>query len=245
MYNGPLRYGVSTYLYHRQRLTRDHLLDIAAHGFETVEVFAARSHFDYHNPAVIADLQQWLGEAGLEVERLAVPPAATGTGGADADEARQALFVGRRISMTSLVVPVGPPREAVRLVEELAELAPPLGITIAVDSRSASMTPIGSLVHFVDTVSERVDARIGICLDFAAAERTGDLAGAIEASAEHLAGVRLPVESAIDWPSALTAVQKVGFEGTLVLEAAAYGAPREALKNAQQARRRMEKLLTM
>ena len=245
MYNDALRYGVSTHLFHRQRLARNHLLDIAAHGFETVEVFAARSHFDYHNPAAIADLQQWLGEAGLEVDRLAVPPPAAGTGGADADEAQQALFVGRRIPMTALVVPVGPPREAVRLVEALAEVARPLGITIAVDSRSASMTPIGSLVHFVDTVSERVEARIGICLDFAAAENAGDLVGAIEASAEHLAGVRLPVESAIDWPAALTVVQKIGYEGALVLDPAPYGAPRDALKKAQQARRRMEKMLTM
>ena len=237
-----MRYGVSTHFLHRHRLTRDHLRDIAAHGFESVEVFAARTHFDYHSLAVIADLQQWLGEAGLEVERLVVAPPSAGAG-ADPVEAEQALLVGRRIPMASFVVPVGPPREAARLVERLAGLAQPLGIRIAVDSRSASMTPIGSLVHFADSVSERVDAPIGICLDFAAAEKAGDLVGALEASAEHLAGVRLPVQSAIDWPSALTVVQKIGYEGALVLDPAPFGAPRDALKKAQQARRRMEKML--
>ena len=59
------QFGISTHLYHGQRLSRDHLLEIAARRFETVEVFATRTHFDYHNVAAIADLQQWLAEAGL------------------------------------------------------------------------------------------------------------------------------------------------------------------------------------
>ena len=64
MYNGAFQpvtkrqFGVSTHLYHGQRLSRDHLLEIAAHGFETIEVFATRTHFDYHNPSAVADLQQ-------------------------------------------------------------------------------------------------------------------------------------------------------------------------------------------
>ena len=61
------QFGVSTHLYHGQRLCREHLLEIAAHGFEWLEVFATRTHFDYHNPAAVADLQQWLAEAGLQL----------------------------------------------------------------------------------------------------------------------------------------------------------------------------------
>ena len=38
-----------------------------------VEVFATRTHFDYHNPAGIADLQQWLAEAGLELHSVHAP----------------------------------------------------------------------------------------------------------------------------------------------------------------------------
>ena len=62
-----LAFGVSTHLYHGHRLNRDHLLAIGTHGFEHVEVFATRTHFDYHNPAAVADLQQWLAEARLEL----------------------------------------------------------------------------------------------------------------------------------------------------------------------------------
>ena len=64
---------MSTHLYHGQRLSRDHLLEIAGFGFETVEVFATRTHFDYHNPAAVADLQQWLAEAGLTLESVHGP----------------------------------------------------------------------------------------------------------------------------------------------------------------------------
>src|SRR5882672_10422858 len=63
------QFGISTHLYHGQRLSRDHLLEIAAHGFEWVEVYATRTHFDYHNPAAVADLQQWIAEAGLRCAR--------------------------------------------------------------------------------------------------------------------------------------------------------------------------------
>jgi len=67
------QFGVSTHLYHGQRLSRDHLLEIAAHGFETIEVCATRSHFDYHNPAAVADLQQWMAEAGLTLHGIHAP----------------------------------------------------------------------------------------------------------------------------------------------------------------------------
>jgi len=33
------QYGVSTYLYQHRRIGRDHLLEIAAHGFDIVELF--------------------------------------------------------------------------------------------------------------------------------------------------------------------------------------------------------------
>src|SRR6185295_10752769 len=67
------QFGVSTRLYHGRRLSRDHLLEIAAHGFEAVEVFATRTHFDYHSPSAVADLQGWLAEAGLTLHAVHAP----------------------------------------------------------------------------------------------------------------------------------------------------------------------------
>ena len=68
-----MRFGISTHLFHEQRLSRDHLAQIAAHGFEAVEVFATRSHFDYHDPAAIAQLAGWLKETGLALHGIHAP----------------------------------------------------------------------------------------------------------------------------------------------------------------------------
>jgi sugar phosphate isomerase/epimerase len=53
----------------------------------------------------------------------------------------------------------------------------------------------------------------------------------------------VPFEGTIDWPAALTAVQKIGYEGALILEIDARGSAKDALARAQKARQRMERLL--
>ena len=223
------RFGVSTRLYQRHRLGRDHLLEIAAHGFEAVELIAARAHLDYQNPATVADLQQWLGEAGLELASVHVPLE---------EDAEAAVLIARRIPVPVLVVRATTPRDTAKAIDRLAGVAAPLEVGLAIDS--TSMTPIGSLVHFVES---GVEAEVGICLDFAAAAVGGRLIDTLEEVAEHLALARLPVESAIDWGSAMTTAQKIGYEGPLIFDVEARGSSKETLARAKQARGRMERLL--
>jgi sugar phosphate isomerase/epimerase len=228
------RFGVSTRLYEDQRLTREHLLEIASFAFDTVEVHGVRTHLDFANEAVVADLQQWLAEARLDLLGLRVPA------GASTEEVDSALFVARRIPFGALTLQVVRPREAARRIDRLSDLADPLGVLVVVDSTSDGLSPIGSLVHFV----EGFDARIGIALDFAHASRHGDLVEAIETAAEHLTSIRLPVEARFDWPSALTAVQKVGFEGPLIFDLAPRASSKDLLHRARQVRERVERLLS-
>src|SRR6185436_4254643 len=68
-----MRFGISTHLFHDQRLSREHLAQIAAHGFEAVEVFATRSHFDYHDASAIKDLGGWLKDTGLALHGIHAP----------------------------------------------------------------------------------------------------------------------------------------------------------------------------
>jgi sugar phosphate isomerase/epimerase len=102
------------------------------------------------------------------------------------------------------------------------------------------MTPIGSLVHFV----EGAGPNVGICLDFASAARAGDLVDAIEISAEHLVTARVPLDSSIDWAAAMTTVQKIGYEGAFVFDTLAPGSTKETLARARKAREKMERWLT-
>ena len=242
------QFAVSTHLYHHQRLTRDHILEIAAHGFDAVEVFATRTHVDYHNPSVVADLQQWLAEAGLELHSVHAPV------GADTpDDVDHALFIARRIPVQVFVMRTEGTRDTVRRsVERVADLAQPLGVKIAVEAGPDDASPPGSLVHLVE---EDLEGEVGIGLDFAREQRRGDLIDAIETVSGHLMTTHVhdnrgraddhlvPFEGTIDWPAAMTAIQKVGYDQTLMFEIAARGPATETLQKAQRARQRIERLL--
>lgn len=275
-------YGVSTHLYHGQRLSRDHLLEIAAHGFQSVEIFATRTHFDYHSPSAIADLQQWLADAGLELHGIHAPVSESFVGGrwgpaltlasADRDararavsEAEHALHIARRMPVRVLVVHLGIPRTqspapgdnsrdgARRSVEELQRLASPLGVRVAVEIIPNELSRAGSLAHFVENSLDAPD--VGICLDFGHAHIDGDLVDAIETVSEHLITTHVhdnrgrsddhlvPFEGTIDWPAAMTTVQKVGYDQPLLFEIAAHGSTKGTLVKAQKARQKIERLL--
>ena len=236
------QFGVSTRLYGGRLRGRDQvragsaqewLIEVASYGFEILELVEHSGHVEYGNPAAVADLQQWLAEAHLVLHSIAVPAG---------NDAESALVASRRIAMKALVIPVGPLRDAMRTVERLSELAGPLGVTIAIDSRSPSMTPISSLVHFVENV-ESPGGNVGICLDFASAARTGELVDAIETSAEHLVSTRIPIDSAIDWAAVLTTVRKIGYEGPLLFDITEAGSMKETLQRAREARERMQRWL--
>ena len=275
-------FGVSTHLYHSQQLCRDHLLEIAAHGFDTVEVFATRTHFDYHNPAAVADLQQWLAQAGLVLSSVHAPINESYAGGrwgralsvaspdeseraAAVAESERALHIARRIEVGVLVLHLGVPRTqeapgggnaraaARRSVEDLQRTADPLGVRIAVEVIPNEISGAGSLTHFIEHDLEGTS--VGICLDFGHAHMDGDVVDAIEAVSEHLIATHIndnrgrtddhlvPFDGTIDWPAALTAVQKVGYDGTFLLELAAHGSAKDTLKKAQRARERMERFM--
>ena len=276
-------FGISTHLYHNHRLCREHLLEIGAHGFERVELFATRTHFDYHNAAAVADLQQWLAEAGLVLHGVHAPIGESFAGGrwgppltlasTDHDtrakamhEAELALQIARRLPFGALVAHIGLPRTqqptvadnsrdaARRSIDELHELADPLGVRIALEVIPNELSRAGSLVHFIEEVLDRPG--VGICLDVGHAHMDGDLVDAIETVSEHLVTTHVhdnrgrtddhlvPFEGTIDWPSALTAIQKVGYDGTLLFEIAAHGSAKDTLVKAQNARQEMESFLS-
>jgi len=274
------QFGVSTRLYRHQRLTRDHVFEIAAHGFETVELFAMRTHLDYHNPSVVADLQQWLAEARVELygvhaplsdpfinrpgEYMSIASADAKARGHAVAEVERALQIARRIPLKVFVLHLGWPRThkgfggsnrdaARRSVEELIGIADPLGVRIAVEVICNDLSRPGSLVDFAEEDLESGD--MGICLDFGHAHLEGDLVDAIEVVSGHLASIHIhdnhgrtddhlvPFEGTIDWAAAMTALQKVGYDGGLIFELASRGPARDTLVRARAARRRMENLI--
>ena len=103
-------YGVSTHLYHDVRLEAAHLEQIAAHGFEAVEVFATRSHFDYRDERAVDALAGWLRAAGLRLHGIHAP-------------IMERFVEGRWAGRTFSIAAVDPARRAEAVQETVAALA--------------------------------------------------------------------------------------------------------------------------
>jgi sugar phosphate isomerase/epimerase len=262
-----MRFGISTHLYHDQRLSREHLAQIAAHGFEAVEVFAKRSHFDYHDPATIAQLAEWLKETGLALHGVHAPTLDNASGNTATRqeavrEANVALNIMRQIPADVFVVHLGTPAAesgennrtaALRSLEEICRFGEPIGIHVAVE---VIPNPLSDAASLVSLLEQDLDApRTGICFDFGHAFLMGDVVDAIETVAEHLIATHVhdnkgrndehlvPFEGRINWDMALMTMQKVGFDGTYVMELGNTSAPATVLDLARSARTRFEKLM--
>jgi len=275
-----MQFGISTHLYHDQRLSREHLAEIASYGFTAVEVFATRSHFDYHDPAAIDALGQWLKETGLTLhgihapitDRL-TPPDQWGDviSNAVSDNAKRqaavreadaALNIARKIPTSVLVVHLGTPTvqggennktAAFRSVEEICRIAAPIGIRVALEVIPNDLSDPQSLVTMIERDLDAPHA--GICLDFGHAFLMGDVPDVVEAVAEHLIATHVhdnkrktddhlvPFEGKIDWDAALMSMQKVGYDGTYLMEVRNTSDPATVLARARDARARFEKLL--
>ena len=275
-----MQFGVSTHLFHDQRLSRTHLAQIAAHGFEAVEVFATRSHFDYHDAAAIAQLGDWLKETGLALHGIHAPivesmaagdqwGAAISIGVSDngkrqaaVREMDAALNIARQIPAGVFVVHLGTPTvqggensrtAAFRSIEEICRLAEPIGVRVSLEVIPNAISDAASLVTMIERDLEGL--RAGICLDFGHAFLMGDVPDTIETVAEHLTTTHVhdnhgkkddhlvPFAGRINWDVALMTMQKVGYDGTYLMELARTGDPEEILTKAQAARGRFEKLL--
>lgn len=207
-----MRFGISSHLYHDQQLSQEHLTQIASYGFEALELFATRSHFDYRDPATIAALRRWLTDTGMSLHGIHAPIAESATGGkysgaysiaAKDNAARQqavhevesALAVAREIECDVLVVHLGLPATqpgagdnsraaAARSLEEIIRLTESLKTRVMVEVIPNDLSSVSTLVTLLERDFEGTDA--GICMDFGHAHLMGDLPDAIETAAEHL-----------------------------------------------------------
>ena len=207
------RFGISTHLFHDHPLSREHLVHIAAHGFETVELFATRSHVDYHDAAALARVAEWLSDTRLELHSVHAPICEAMRDGrwvgsfsnASGDDARRraalveteaALAIARTIPYRYLVLHLGMPTTervpagdnqpdaARRSLEEIAGMADAVGVRVAVEVIPNALSSAGALAHLLEEQLEGVD--VGVCLDYGHAYLAGDLAEAIETLSGHL-----------------------------------------------------------
>lgn len=207
------RFGISTHLFHDRRLTRDDLVHVAAHGFDAIELFATRSHFDYRAAAAAIELREWLQDTRLELHSVHAPIVEAMRHNewvgsysiASGDETRRraavaealaALALASTIPFRYLVVHAGmpitqqvPPGDnqpdaARRSVVEIVEAAAKVQVKVALEVIPNPLSGAEGLVHALEDSLEGLDA--GICLDYGHANLMTDVADAIETVSGHL-----------------------------------------------------------
>jgi sugar phosphate isomerase/epimerase len=205
-------FGISTHLYVADRLERDHLVEIAAHGFDAVEVFAVKSHFDYRDRRAAVALAEWLDDTRLKLHSMHAPIARDYVHGtwqdnlslAAHDEARRkaaveetlaTLEVAAAVPYSTLVLHAGVPEPVagatdnhlaslVKSLEALSPAAEGHGVRLAVEVIPNALSTASSLVNLVES---DIEARsLGICMDVGHARLMGDVVDAIETCSGHL-----------------------------------------------------------
>jgi sugar phosphate isomerase/epimerase len=208
-----MRFGISTHLYHDQRLDRAHLAQVAEFGFDRIELFATRSHFDYRDGQAVQALARWLAETGLTLHSVHAPitdrfaagdrwaPTYSNAIGdavrrqAAVDETEAALDIARQIPFEVLVVHLGTPdgratpddnkpAAAARSAEVICRAAERVGVRVALEVIPNALSTPTALAAMLDGDFEA--GNVGICLDFGHAFLGGDVADAIEIVGEHL-----------------------------------------------------------
>lgn len=210
------RFAVSTSLFRHARLDREHLVEIAAHGFDGIELLATAPHFDPTDAAACAALAEWLDDTRLALVGVrAVPPlpsadapaiapgslasrdAAERAGALDAVNAL--LGLAEIAPFPTLLVSLGTPgrptpagesaEAAHASVEALATLAGARGLRVALEIQANPWSTPDALAGLIETLDD--PSNLGIAIDIGAARRLGDPVDAIEAASGHIIAARL------------------------------------------------------
>jgi sugar phosphate isomerase/epimerase len=209
-----MQFGLSTHLFHGERLTRAHLETAARRGFRIVELFATRTHFNYADAAHIDEVGKWLAALGMRAGSMHAPICASFVGGEwgrafsnaaiearrrqeALDETAKAMDAARQLGCGTVVVhlglPLGQPvpagdndRGAVRRsLEQLATSASRAGLRLALEVIPNDLSTPAALLEWLDGELELGDA--AICLDLGHAHLLGGAPEAVEALGGYIA----------------------------------------------------------
>jgi sugar phosphate isomerase/epimerase len=172
-----MRRILSTYMFVSRRLTTELLGQIAESGFEALEIFATRGHFDYTTRQEIQSVASALSQHGLVLASLHAPTSrdlsATREGGTPLsitevervrrieamDELKRVIDVAEDLPYSRLILHMGGPREtadprkrdaAFSSLEHLVLHAHHRGVIIAVENTTSEMGAPPYLRAFVD-----------------------------------------------------------------------------------------------
>ncbi|MFB3921751.1 MAG: sugar phosphate isomerase/epimerase family protein [Terriglobia bacterium] len=191
-----MEFGLSTHLYVGERLS-SHILDqILGAGIRTIEIFAARQHFDYHDRNHVRDVAQWFTDHEVALHSLHAPLYGDfdwGRGGGppvsvaylerrkridSMDEIKRAIEVAEQLPFRYLILHLGLPYEeydlakfdaALTSIEHLKIYAKERGAQILLENTPNELSSPERLLEFIQ-YSRLEDLRI--CFDTGHAHMT-------------------------------------------------------------------------
>ena len=183
-----MRPGLSTFVFLPERLDTSLLEALRRAGAETIEIVAARHHFDYTDRPTLRDLGRWFGDTGtlasLDQPRFAdthwsrhvshslhLLDPDKGRRIAAMDETKRALEAAEHIPFRSLTLYLGQPNDpwddrtldlSLTTIEHLKAFAAPLGVQLLLENIDNDITTPAHLLEILRTGHFNT---VGITLD--------------------------------------------------------------------------------
>jgi sugar phosphate isomerase/epimerase len=184
-----MKHAISTHLFVNHRLTTSSLEKIQHIGISTVEIFCARQHFDYTNPAQVMELSHWFKDSEMELHSLHSPiftDDVWGRSGPNSvititesvkskrilmvDEIKRAIEVAEYVPFKYLIQHMGVGDEdcnerkmdaAFSSLDELSVFARQRGVEILLENIPNGLSSAERLVEFLDATH----LHLGFCFD--------------------------------------------------------------------------------
>lgn len=206
--------GLSTYFFSAQRLSA-HILDqLLTVGVRTIEIFAARSHLDYHEKNHVQDVAQWFFDHGLSLHSVHAPLfSGFGSGRAgevplspaylekrlridSMDEMKRALEIAERLPFRFFILHLGLPGEeydprkfdaAFTSIEHLRVFAKERGTQILIENVHSELSTPKRMLYFIQYT--RLDVKV--CFDTGHAHLAGGVMPEFDELKDTIATVHL------------------------------------------------------
>ncbi len=204
-----MEFALSTHLFVNERLS-SHVLDIALkNGFNQIEIFAARQHFDYQDPNHVRDVAQWFSDHEVALRSLHAPlfnDLEWGRSGGLAisvayterrpriesmDEIKRALVVAESVPFEYLILHMGIPEEEFEIekfdaaftsLEHLNIFAKERGVKILLENIPSPLAAPERLIQFLHYTR----LELGICFDIGHAHMRGGVQPAFACLKNHI-----------------------------------------------------------
>jgi sugar phosphate isomerase/epimerase len=180
--------GISTHLFAAGRLDLEQLEAAVCTGFERIEIFALKPHFDYQNRQLTSKIASWFSDHDCLLHSIHTPFSTDYQAGGGSswlsigdlekskrekalDEIRWALELAEKIPLSYAIVHMGSPDDPYTLkhldaihysLEILIQFARDRGVSLALENIPNQLSPIEKILRFLEQTQL---AEVGICFD--------------------------------------------------------------------------------